>query len=175
MLRPQPNRGLLPEAASGEPNVRATGPGRTVRSPGPLSRPSPSANLAGMGKGDPLGARVRHPRSPRVEYRPVPFGWAARRFTASRCGEPSARMKNESAKCPECGAESLHRTTTNSGGGYGPVLLPGLERPISWGTFFSGTFAQLTVVVCAECGLTRFYADAEARAKLPQATGWLPI
>lgn len=84
-------------------------------------------------------------------------------------------MKTETVKCSECGAAALYRTTTNSGGGYGPALLPGLERPFSMGAFFSGTFAKFDVVVCAECGLTRFYADLDARAKLPTATGWLPI
>ena len=78
-------------------------------------------------------------------------------------------MKTETTKCPECGAASLYRTTTNSGGGHGPLLLPGLNRS------FWRPFAKFYVVVCADCGLTRFYAEAEALSKLPTASGWLPI
>ena len=78
-------------------------------------------------------------------------------------------MKTETKQCPECGAESLYRTTTNSGGGHGPLLLPGLNRS------FWRPFAKFHVVVCADCGLTRFYAEAEALAKLRTAEAWLPI
>lgn len=52
---------------------------------------------------------------------------------------------------------------------HGPLLLPGLNRS------FWRPFAKFQVVVCADCGLTRFYAEASARAKLPTAEGWLPI
>lgn len=78
-------------------------------------------------------------------------------------------MKNDKVKCPECGAASLYRTTTNSGGGHGPMLLPELGRS------FWRPFAKFQVVVCAVCGLTRFYAEPDARLKLPTADGWLPI
>ena len=44
------------------------------------------------------------------------------------------------------------------------MLLPNL------GGFFR--FPKFEVVVCADCGLTRFYADAPARAKLPTAKNW---
>ena len=76
-------------------------------------------------------------------------------------------MKTETTKCPECGAESLYRTTTPANGSHGPVLLPGL------GGFLR--FAKFNLVACAECGLTRFYADDEARAKLPKASQWVRI
>jgi predicted nucleic-acid-binding Zn-ribbon protein len=69
--------------------------------------------------------------------------------------EPKIR---DSRACPECGAASLHRTSTASAGLYGPALLPGL------GGFL--TTPQFHLVVCADCGLTRFYADSNARAKL---------
>ena len=77
-------------------------------------------------------------------------------------------MKTKTKQCPECGAESLYQTTTNSGGGYGPLLLPGLNRSF-WRP------AKFHVVLCAECGLTRFYAEAEALTKLRTAEEWLPI
>ena len=76
-------------------------------------------------------------------------------------------MKTETAKCPECGAESLYWTSTYSGGGHGPLLLPQL------GTFWRP--AEFDVLVCADCGLTRFYAHKEARLKLPTASNWQPI
>ena len=40
-------------------------------------------------------------------------------------------MKTETAKCPECGAGSLHETIASSGGGYGPIattLVQGLDE-----------------------------------------------
>jgi predicted nucleic-acid-binding Zn-ribbon protein len=75
-------------------------------------------------------------------------------------------MKTD-VSCPECGAKSLYRTTTNANGGHGPSLLPGL------GGFFR--FAQFEVVACAACGLTRFYAEQPARTKLPTARQWVRI
>ena len=55
-------------------------------------------------------------------------------------------------------------TRVNSGGGHGPILLPGL------GGFLH--FAAFDVVVCAACGLTRFYTERSALAKLPKAKRW---
>ena len=108
---------------------------------------------------------MRHPRSPRWQLPSLVDG--RRAFTTLRRFELCARMKTETAKCPECGAESLYWTTTNSGGGYGPILLPQL------GTFWQ--VAKFDVLVCAGCGLTRFYAHKEARAKLPTAKLWQRI
>jgi len=73
-------------------------------------------------------------------------------------------MNSNRQKCPECGGQELFSTTTGSGGGYGPILLPGL------GSFLR--LAKFRVVVCAACGLARFYADEQARARLPQAKVW---
>jgi predicted nucleic-acid-binding Zn-ribbon protein len=70
-------------------------------------------------------------------------------------------------KCPECGRENIHATTTNSGGHHGPYLLPHL------GGFLR--FATFEVRVCANCGFTRFYADAGARTKLPVTNRWKRI
>ncbi len=66
--------------------------------------------------------------------------------------------------CPECGQKNLFVTTTNSGGGYGPMLLPKLSG------FF--TTAKFEVVVCADCGLTRFFASTEARNRLATTSNW---
>ena len=66
--------------------------------------------------------------------------------------------------CPECGQKNLFVTTTSSGGGYGPMLLPKL------GSFFVP--AAFNVVVCAECGLTRFFASTEACNKLSTTAAW---
>lgn len=83
-------------------------------------------------------------------------------------------MKTETAKCPECGGESLHETITSCGGGYGPDLLSGLGR---WGLggLIQIEFAKFRVVMCEACGLTRFYAEEAARAKLPKAKLWRRI
>jgi predicted nucleic-acid-binding Zn-ribbon protein len=58
--------------------------------------------------------------------------------------------------CPDCGGSDLYRSvaTTSAKGLFGPDLLPNLE----WG--------QLRVVVCKDCGLTRFFASNMDRQAL---------
>jgi hypothetical protein len=51
-------------------------------------------------------------------------------------------------------AATYSSSGVSSGGGYAPNYLPGL------GSFFSPP--QFTVVVCRDCGLTRFFASPEA-------------
>ena len=63
--------------------------------------------------------------------------------------------------CPECGQKNLYVTEANSGGGHAPNYLPGLGR-------FIGT-AKFDIVVCADCGLTRFFASRHARGRLDSA------
>ncbi len=72
-----------------------------------------------------------------------------------------------SRTCPECGSENLRRTAIASGGPYGPSLLPGL------GGFFQTP--QFQVVLCGDCGLTRFYADSNALAKLSRSGRWFAL
>lgn len=68
-------------------------------------------------------------------------------------------------QCPECGGNRIHsHGGISAGGGYAPNYLPGL------GSFFSS--GKFTVRVCADCGLTRFYASPEARAKLRDSKDW---
>jgi DNA-directed RNA polymerase subunit RPC12/RpoP len=70
--------------------------------------------------------------------------------------------------CPGCGSRTLYESRgVGSGGSHGPNLLPGL------GTLFSS--AKLTVVVCRDCGLTRFFAQSEARAKLKDSKRWKAV
>jgi predicted nucleic-acid-binding Zn-ribbon protein len=66
--------------------------------------------------------------------------------------------------CPECAGTKLFSRDVASGGRYGPQLLPGL------GAFMQ--FAKFRVVVCADCGLTRFFAEPSARRKLATSDGW---
>ena len=73
-------------------------------------------------------------------------------------------MNTESHACPECQGPNLYSTTVYSGRGNGVSLLPGL------GGFLH--FATFNVVVCANCGLTRFYADKSALDKLSKAHQW---
>ena len=77
-------------------------------------------------------------------------------------------MENVSP-CPNCGGRALYRSgRISSGGNHAPDYLPGL------GTFLrSGGFE---LVVCKDCGLTRFFARPEARAKLsPESKKWTQI
>jgi predicted nucleic-acid-binding Zn-ribbon protein len=68
--------------------------------------------------------------------------------------------------CPDCGSRTLYRgPATSAGSGHAPDFLPGLGK--SW--YQSAHFA---LVVCRDCGLTRFYAEPEARKKLGEAKKW---
>ena len=68
--------------------------------------------------------------------------------------------------CPNCESSRLYKTKqpVASGGGHSPNLLPGLGR--FWST------QKFDVVVCQDCGLMRFFARPEARAKLQSSTKW---
>ena len=71
-------------------------------------------------------------------------------------------MNPTSQKCPECGKSNVYANRAiNSAASY---LLPHL------GGFLH--FAKFEVLVCGDCGLTRFYTDPKARAKLPTARSW---
>ena len=71
----------------------------------------------------------------------------------------------QSTRCPECDGNRVYRHGgISAGGGYAPNYLSGL------GTLFHP--AKFTVAVCADCGLTRFYASTEARAKLAESKAW---
>jgi hypothetical protein len=71
----------------------------------------------------------------------------------------------KSNQCPDCGGENLRFTFARSGGPYGPLFLPGL------GSFL--TPAQFRVVLCGDCGLTRFFAEPGALSKLVKSRAWL--
>lgn len=73
-------------------------------------------------------------------------------------------MNSRNLKCPECDGSDLHYAAVDSGGLYGPALLLGL------GSFLR--LAKLRVLVCAGCGLTRFYAERHACAKIQSARVW---
>ncbi len=68
--------------------------------------------------------------------------------------------------CPNCGGKHLYKSKkgVSAGGGYAPNYLPGL------GSFWSAE--HFDIVLCNDCGLTRFFASTEARAKLSTSTKW---
>jgi predicted nucleic-acid-binding Zn-ribbon protein len=67
--------------------------------------------------------------------------------------------------CPGCGGTTLYRSNdVSAGGSHGPDFLPGLGR------FFRP--AKFVLVVCRDCGLTRFYAQPDARAELRESKKW---
>ena len=72
------------------------------------------------------------------------------------------------APCPNCGGRTLYQgPATSSGGGHAPNYLPGLGHfPFS---------ARFVLVVCRDCGLTRFFAQPEARAKLKDSGRWKAV
>ena len=68
--------------------------------------------------------------------------------------------------CPNCKGTNLYRSkeAVSPGGGYAPNFLPRLGR------FFKP--ARFTMVVCADCGLTRFFANDHARHRLAESRHW---
>jgi predicted nucleic-acid-binding Zn-ribbon protein len=71
-------------------------------------------------------------------------------------------------KCSHCGEENVYKTEgVSSRGGYGPDLLPALHG------FFRS--AKFDVIVCANCGLTQFFADETARTRVLSSTRWRKV
>jgi predicted nucleic-acid-binding Zn-ribbon protein len=69
------------------------------------------------------------------------------------------------ASCPNCGGQNQYASRpVSAGGGYAPNYLPGLGGLIGSGKF--------QLVCCEDCGLTRFFARAEATAKLRDSSKW---
>jgi predicted nucleic-acid-binding Zn-ribbon protein len=72
---------------------------------------------------------------------------------------------NKASTCPECDGNRVYRQGgISAGGGYAPNYLAGL------GSFWIAP--KFTISVCADCGLTRYYASPEARAKLQHSDEW---
>lgn len=72
------------------------------------------------------------------------------------------------APCPNCGSRALYRSREiSSGGGHAPNYLPGLGRFL--------VSARFVLVVCRDCGLTRFFAQPAARAKLRDSKKWTSV
>jgi len=67
--------------------------------------------------------------------------------------------------CPNCSGTRLFESKeVSAGGGHAPNYLPGL------GGIF--TAEKFHVVLCRDCGLTRFFARPEALAKLSESGKW---
>jgi predicted nucleic-acid-binding Zn-ribbon protein len=67
--------------------------------------------------------------------------------------------------CPNCGGKNLYLSQpVSAGGGNAPNYLPGL------GSFFRAE--RFNLVLCRDCGLTRFFARREATEKLADSGQW---
>lgn len=74
-------------------------------------------------------------------------------------------MATEIKPCPNCSGANLYQTDRiSAGGGYAPNYLPGLSQ-------FLGR-AKFDIIVCGDCGFTRFFAREEARLKLRTSKQW---
>ena len=71
------------------------------------------------------------------------------------------------SECPDCGGRNLYETKVSAGGGYSPNYLPGLGSV--WGS------AKFRVVLCRDCGLTRWFAPEEARRKVSDSKKWTRV
>jgi predicted nucleic-acid-binding Zn-ribbon protein len=70
--------------------------------------------------------------------------------------------------CPNCGSKALFRSKeVSAGGGHAPDYLPGLGR-----TFVAEKF---NLVLCSDCGLTRFFARRAATEKVRDSNKWEPV
>lgn len=70
--------------------------------------------------------------------------------------------------CPNCGSRTLYKSEeVSAGGGHAPNYLPGLGSIWLAERFY--------LVVCRDCGLTRFFARPEARTKLSESKKWKPL
>jgi len=69
--------------------------------------------------------------------------------------------------CP-CGSKHLYKSVeVSAGGGHAPNYLPGLGSWLSSEKFF--------LVLCKDCGLTRFYARSHAMEKLGESKKWIRL
>ena len=72
------------------------------------------------------------------------------------------------APCPNCESRALFMSEdVSAGGGHAPNYLPGL------GSFWAA--GKFHLVTCKDCGLTRFFAQPEATAKLSESKKWKPL
>ncbi len=67
-------------------------------------------------------------------------------------------------ECTNCGQQSLYQADARSGGLFGPNYLAGLNS--------FGASADFTIVICENCGLTRFFTDPHSLKKLKTNHGW---
>jgi hypothetical protein len=70
----------------------------------------------------------------------------------------------KAAPCPNCGSDDLRATTADASSHFGPDLLPGAH-----GIFGQSSFE---VVVCCDCGLTRFFASPREVERLLKSALW---
>jgi predicted nucleic-acid-binding Zn-ribbon protein len=69
------------------------------------------------------------------------------------------------ASCPNCGGGNQYLSKeVSAGGGHAPNYLPGL------GSAFRAE--KFHLVLCADCGLTRFFARESALSKVRDASAW---
>ena len=67
--------------------------------------------------------------------------------------------------CPNCNSRNQYESQeVSAGGGHAPNFLPGLGR-------WYGA-AKFKIVLCQDCGLTRFFASREAVEKVSASGKW---
>jgi predicted nucleic-acid-binding Zn-ribbon protein len=68
--------------------------------------------------------------------------------------------------CPNCRSSNSYKSVkpVSAGGGYAPNYLPGLGGVVHAEKF--------QVVLCADCGFTRFFASEKALSKVSVSKKW---
>src|SRR5690349_14009138 len=88
---------------------------------------------------------------------------------AVRCTTTKEQPMNYSP-CPTCGSEELYWSQSVTGTSANTATdYPGVQTGIRGGISLAGTFRLL---MCADCGLTRFYADPVTTKKLAGSFRW---
>jgi predicted nucleic-acid-binding Zn-ribbon protein len=75
-----------------------------------------------------------------------------------------AQKSSAANACPHCGGTHLYTRRVASGSAEGPYLLAGL------GSFMH--YAAFDAIVCADCGLTRLFAEPAARENIQSSAEW---
>jgi predicted nucleic-acid-binding Zn-ribbon protein len=84
-------------------------------------------------------------------------------------GEAPPQVKSMKP-CPECNSRNVYQYSRPvwATGGYGPNLLPGM------GSLFMAR-AKFVPVMCADCGLVRYFATSEARDHVRKSSAWKQV
>ena len=85
-----------------------------------------------------------------------------------RANSHARTVMKKISPCPNCHGRNVYRSDeVSAGGGHAPNYLPGL------GGFWAAE--KFHMVLCHDCGLTRFFARPSALEKLVDSAKWTRV